>query len=357
MGFNTNAHPGCVYADNPFHECASACLDRIAQGHGKKNIKKQSSKILSFSGSFGRKKKESHSQQLSPPTAKPYQKAVSGFVNANSPKFHHSIPPPHVVAVNKKLVSESNKSFTSSSSSEHPVSPKPKKQEHNLKIEVSRETRIFSFLSPPRSHDIESNDDDDNDEDNNEIGVDIDDLESVKSETFVSVGKYIVRSGSSTILSDIIEKHGDIAQDCKLESDSMRSRYLECLCSLMKELKSTPIKKLTKLKVKEMLAIVKDLEKINIEVSWIRLILEEFSRFQEDEESEKEKQEELVKAKREELEAEEEELIRMEEEVEEARLRIEEARAKMVEIERSRMEKMGFKMEKFKGRSFIGDLM
>lgn len=42
MDFNRNAHPDCVYAENPFHECASACLERIAQGHGKKNTKKQS---------------------------------------------------------------------------------------------------------------------------------------------------------------------------------------------------------------------------------------------------------------------------------------------------------------------------
>ncbi|ESQ53601.1 hypothetical protein EUTSA_v10025438mg [Eutrema salsugineum] len=382
MDFIRNAHPNCVYADNPFHECASACLERIAQGHGKKNTKKQGSKILSFSGSFGRKKKESRSQPLSPLSARPYQNGGGGFANANSPKIHHSVAP--AVAVKNKT-----ESFSSSSSGDpddffkhkpekklsqisllspnnlvdrsKAVSPKPGKQEQNGKIEAGGETTLYSFLSSPRSSGKESSDysnDDDDDKNNNEIGVELD-LESVMSDTFVSVGKYRVRSGSSTILSAILEKHGDIAQNCKLESDSMRSRYLECLCSLMQELRSTPVGQLTKVKVKEMLAVLKDLESVNIEVAWLRSILEEFARCQEDVETEKERQESLVKAKREELEAQEADLVRKEKEVAEARLRIEETRAVMVEMEkeRSRMEKMGFKMEKFKGKSFIDELL
>lgn len=243
-----------------------------------------------------------------------------------------------------------------------PLSPKPGIQEHNGKNGAGGETTLFSFLSPQRWPEKESNDDytedDDEEENNNEIGVELD-LESVMSDTFVSVGKYRVRSGSSTILSAIIEKHGDIAQNCKLESDSMRSRYLECLCSLMQELRSTPVGQLTKVKVKEMLAVLKDLESVNIEVAWLRSVLEEFAQSQENTESEKERYDGLVKAQRDELEAREADLVRMEEEVAEAKLQIEETRARMVEMEkeRSRMEKMGFKMEKFKGKSFIDELL
>ncbi|KAL1215675.1 hypothetical protein V5N11_024219 [Cardamine amara subsp. amara] len=391
MDFNRKAHPDCVYADNPFHECASACLERIAQGHVKKPTKKQTSKILSFSGSFGRKKKESYSQPHSSLPAKSHQNGGGGFANANSPKVHYSTAPP-VTTVKKKIVSESKKSFSSSSSGDpddffkhkpekkpsqiiplssnnlvdrsKPVSPKPGIQEHNGKNGAGGETKLFSFLSPLSSHEKESNDDysedddDDDEENNNEIGVELD-LDSVMSDTFVSVGKYRVRSGSSTILNAIIEKHGDIAQNCMLESDSMRSRYLECLCSLMLELRSTPVGQLSKVKVKEMLAVLKDLESVNIEVDWLRSVLEEFAQSQEDAESEKERQYGLVKAKREELEAREADLVRMEEEVAEAKLQIEETRARMVEMEkeRSRMEKMGFKMEKFKGKSFIDELL
>ncbi|EOA16788.1 hypothetical protein CARUB_v10005011mg [Capsella rubella] len=389
MEFNRNTHPDCVYADNPFHECASACLEKIAQGHGKKNTKKQTSKLLSFSGSFGRKKKQSNSQPPSPLPVKPYQNGGGVFANGNSPKVHHALASP--VAVKKKTISETKNSFSSSSSGDPDdffnhkpekkpsqtiplssnnlvdqskvISPKPGIQEHNGKTGAGGETRVFSFLSPPRSHEKESNDDyteddDDEQENNNEIGVELD-LESVMSDTFVSVGKYRVRSGSSTILSAIIEKHGDIAQNCKLESGSMRSRYLECLCSLMQELRSTPVGQLTKVKVKEMLAVLKDLESVSIEVAWLRSVLEEFAQSQENAEKDKERHDGLVKAKREELEAQEADLVRMEKEVDEARLRIEETRAQMVEMEmeRSRMEKMGFRMEKFKGKSFIDELL
>ncbi|KAF8112225.1 hypothetical protein N665_0065s0011 [Sinapis alba] len=369
MDINQQAHPDCIYSANPFHECASACLERIAQGHViKKNTKKQGSKILSFSGSFGRKKKETHSQPLSP--LRPYQNGGGVFGNANTPKVHRSVPPP--VAVKNKNISDSDKSFSSSSSTDPddffkhkpemklsqivPLSPKPVKQEHDLKTEADRETTLYNLLSSPIHHGKESSDDYNDDDD--EIGVELD-LESVMSDTYVSVGKYRVRSGSSPILTGIIEKHGDIAQDCKLESDSMRSRYLECLCSLMQELRSTPVGQLTKVKVKEMLAVLKDLESVNIEVAWLRSVLEEFARFQEDAETEKERQEGLVKAKREELEAQEAGLVRLEEEVAKARLGIEETRAVMVEMERerSRMEKMGFKIEKFKGKTFIDELL
>ncbi|CAH8380027.1 unnamed protein product [Eruca vesicaria subsp. sativa] len=376
MDFNQQAHPDCIYSANPFHECASACLERIAQGHViKKSPKKQGSKILSFSGSFGRKKKETHSQPPSPLSARPNQNGGGVFGNANNtPRVHRSVPPP--VAVKNKKVSDSDKSFSSSSSGDPddfykhkpemklsqimPFSPKPGKQEQDVnKTEACTETTLFNLLSSPIQHEKESSDDYNDDDDNiNEIGVELD-LESVMSDTFVSVGKYKVRSGSSPILTGIIEKHGDIAQDCKLESDSMRSRYLECLCSLMQELRSTPVGQLTKVKVKEMLAVLKDLESVNIEVAWLRTVLEEFAQSQEDAENEKEMQEELVKAKREELEAQEVDLVRLEEEVAKARLGIEETRAVVVEMERerSRMEKMGFKIEKFKGKAFIDELL
>ncbi|KAJ0247231.1 Phospholipase-like protein [Hirschfeldia incana] len=378
MSFNQKAHPDCVYSDNPFHECASACLEKIAQGHVKKKTKKQGLKALSFSGSFGRKKNESYPQPLTPLSARPYQNGGGSFGNANSTKVHHA------VAVKNKTVSDTNKSFSSSSSDDFfkhkpekklsqiillspkkmadkskPVSPKPGIQEK--KIEAGSETTSFNFLGSPILHGKESSDDytdDEEEENNNEIGVELD-LESVMSDTIVSIGKYRVRSGLAAILRAIIEKHGDIAQNCKLESGSMRSRYLECLCSLMQELKSTPVGKLTKVKVKEMLAVLKDLESVNIDVSWLRLVLEEFARSQEDVKSEIERQEGLLKAKREELEAEEADLVRMEEEVAKARAWIEETRAMMVEIESEwvRMEKTGFKMEKFKGKTFIDELL
>lgn len=46
MDFNQQAHPDCVYSANPFHECASACLERIAQGHVIKKTPKKQGKSL-----------------------------------------------------------------------------------------------------------------------------------------------------------------------------------------------------------------------------------------------------------------------------------------------------------------------
>ncbi|EOA19312.1 hypothetical protein CARUB_v10002895mg [Capsella rubella] len=394
MDFNRNyTHPDCIYADNLFHECASACFERIDQGHGKKNSTKESSKLC-CSENFGRKKKQSNSLPPSMVPARPYQNGGGGFANGNSPKVHHAIAS-HVDVKKKKMVYETRHSFSSSSSGDHDdffnhkqekkrsqtipissnslvdqtkqLSPKPEIQEYKGKTRGGGETRVFSFKSPPMSHAKESNndyteddgdDDDDEEEENNESTVDLD-LESVMSDTFVSIGKYRVRSCLSIILSAIIEKHGDIAQNCKLESDSMQSRYLECLCSLLQELKSTPIGELTKVKVKEMIAVLKDFESVNIEVAWLSSVLEEFAQSQENVEKEKERHDGLVKAKREELEAHEADLVRMEKDVDEAKLRIEETRAQMVEMEmeRSRMEKMGFILEKFKRKWFIDKLL
>ncbi|XP_030450369.2 uncharacterized protein LOC115672640 [Syzygium oleosum] len=106
---------------------------------------------------------------------------------------------------------------------------------------------------------------------------DDEDVQSVMSETRVPVGKYHVKSSMSSILQAILEKYGDIAENCVLESISMRSYYLESVCFVVQELQSTSFMHLTKSKVKEMLAILKDLETSHIKVGWLRKILDEIS--------------------------------------------------------------------------------
>ncbi|XP_010530917.1 PREDICTED: uncharacterized protein LOC104807376 [Tarenaya hassleriana] len=399
MEVNRKSHPDCVYASNPFHECASACLERIAQGHGRKHPKKQASKILSFSASFGRKKKES--VPPSPYASRPYQN--NAYANNNhSAKDHRPMPPPAAAnAVKKKTFLEEKKSsFSSVSSEELPaekysrdeafnhkqeqlsetvllspkdlivdsnkaVKPVSKKKADDEKNGSAGEIRSFSFLSPPRSNenDEESNDeddddDDDDDEENNEILGEEIELESVLSESCVSVGKYRVRPAVSAILTSIIDKHGDIAVNCKLESASMRARYLECLCLLVQELKSTPVTQLTKVKVKEMLAVLKDLDSVNIEVGWLRTVLEEFAEFK-DVDRARERHVEQVRSTRAALEDQEADLARMEKEVTEARSRVEEARARVAELEKEglRLEGIGSKGERFKGKSFLEELL
>ncbi|CAF1706405.1 unnamed protein product [Brassica napus] len=378
MDTNRKIHPDCKYSANPFHECASDCLEKISQGRGKKNSKKQAATNFSLPESLGKKKVGS--QSPSPLNTRPYQNG-----NVNSPRVYQSRPSP-VAVTQRTTVPETNISFPPLSSDEvssnlngqhdsfshkpekkpsdmvplspnvtyhkadrsKTVSPRPREHEHNGK---NGEISEFNFVSPPRSY---ANDDDNDDEN----GVELD-LQSVMSDSCVSVGKYRVNSSVSTILQSIIDKHGDIAANCKLESASMRSRYLECLCSLMQELGSTPVSQLTELKVKEMLAVIKDLESVNMDVGWLRAVLEEFSRFQENADSEKEKQVGSLRSKKRELEIHEADLGRMEEEVREGRLKVEEMKAELAELEteRLRMEEMGFKVDKFKGRSFLDELL
>ncbi|KAF8112710.1 hypothetical protein N665_0062s0057 [Sinapis alba] len=371
MDTNRKTHPDCKYSANPFHECASDCLEKIAQGRGKKTSKKQAATNFSLPGSVGKKKVGS--QPPSPLNTRPYQNGT-----ATSPRVHQSRPSP-VVVTQRSTVPETNISFPDEVSAnlnghhdsfshkpEKPsqmvplspnnmadrsktVSPRPREHEQNGKNDTASELSEFNAVSPPRSY--ANNDDDEN-------GVELD-LQSVMSDSCVSVGKYRVNSGVSTILQSIIDKHGDIAANCKLESASMRSRYLECLCSLMQELGSTPVEQLTELKVKEMLAVIKDLESVNMDVAWLSSVLEEFVRFQENADSEKERQEGSVRSKKQELESHEAYLGMIEEEAREARLKVEEMKAELAELEteRLRMEEMGFKVEKFKGRSFLDELL
>ncbi|CAL8177249.1 unnamed protein product [Prunus armeniaca] len=96
---------------------------------------------------------------------------------------------------------------------------------------------------------------------------------SVNSDSSVSVGKYRVKGSFSSILQSIVDKYGDIAASCQLESIVIRSYYLECVCYVVQELKRTSIKQLTKPKVKEMLSMLKDVESSGMDVGWLRLII------------------------------------------------------------------------------------
>lgn len=104
---------------------------------------------------------------------------------------------------------------------------------------------------------------------------DDDDVRSVISDASVSVGKYRVKGKLSSILQSIFDKYGDIAAGCQLESIAMRSYYLECVCFVVQELQAKQVMQLSKSKVKEMLAILKDAESVGIDVGWLRRVLSE----------------------------------------------------------------------------------
>ncbi|KAK4772615.1 hypothetical protein SAY86_014390 [Trapa natans] len=87
---------------------------------------------------------------------------------------------------------------------------------------------------------------------------------------------YVKRSLSSTMRS-ILNDHGDIARNCKLSSVVMRSYYLECLCFVVRELRSSsPVNKASKAKkMKEIMTITNDVEAAGIEVGWLREVIDE----------------------------------------------------------------------------------
>lgn len=101
--------------------------------------------------------------------------------------------------------------------------------------------------------------------------------EETQSEAYVSVANYKVRHCVSATLQAIMDKHGDIAASSKLQSTSTRSFYLESLAAAVTELKSTALRDLSKTRVAEIAAVVKDMDSVRIDVSWLKTAVEELA--------------------------------------------------------------------------------
>ncbi|CAE6150351.1 unnamed protein product [Arabidopsis arenosa] len=101
--------------------------------------------------------------------------------------------------------------------------------------------------------------------------------QSMISEAYVSVANYRVRQSVSETLQAIIDKHGDIAASSKLQAMATRSYYLESLAAVVMELKKTVLRDLTKTRVAEMAAVVKDMESVKINVSWLKTAVAELA--------------------------------------------------------------------------------
>ncbi|CAI0376886.1 unnamed protein product [Linum tenue] len=384
MADNGRVHPECVNAANPYHECGVACLEKIAVGETRKSMskKKSGSFLLGAPVSMIRKKKEALSQPNSPHSV---NNNVSAAKAANvaaiaSPRSPFSKPNSNANS-NKKVV-ESNKSRSTSSSQEEidsreqsfhktqapayesvpasgvitpdgPLSPNkgsftcfvdPKytKQHEEKNVNTSSpkaasspkpddakidepvmKTMEFSFSGI--SHISRDSDDDE--------------VQSVISDSCVSVGKYHVRATIASILSAIFIKYGDIAGNCKLESVSMRAYYLECLCSVVQELQALSVRQLTRSKVKELLAVLKDVESAGIDVHWLRDILNgltevvELNSQHQAAEAAKVECDHAVYSTRKELEFMMEDLTLKEQAVAEARSKVEQMRARLTELE------------------------
>ena len=194
-------------------------------------------------------------------------------------------------------------------------------------------------------------------------------IESVDSEMCVPVGKYNVKASFSSILTSIFENYGDIATTCKLESVSMRSYYLQCVCYVIQELQSTEFHQLTKSKVKELLAIVKDVESSQINVGWLKSGLDEISQAVElrsqhrATEAAKADCERNLESTKKELEFQMKDLALKEQEVSDAKKKVAKTRARVteLELESSQLEEliasMNSKVQTLRSKSFADGLL
>lgn len=151
---------------------------------------------------------------------------------------------------------------------EHPGSPKHKNQE----VEKNGSPKVFPVTYADDTGGLGASNEsmDYSNEDSDE-----DDIGSVVSESRVSIGRYHVKESFAPILRSIFDKYGDIGQSCHLESVAMRSYYMECVCYVVQELQASSAMELTKSKVKELMAILKDVESAQLRVAWLHSILEE----------------------------------------------------------------------------------
>ncbi|CAN1301004.1 hypothetical protein LINPERPRIM_LOCUS24776 [Linum perenne] len=414
MADNGRVHPECVNADNPYHECGVACLEKISQGITRKSKTKKKSDsgrgvkhgqhIKSMDG--GRRvANPSCPKAANPfhecgkyctnkPAAEVTDKDAGSFIlgapvsmirkkkealsHPNSPRANLASPKSDSIANSNKKVVESEETSRSTTSSRQqsyetdsrhqpfdniqtnthesvpasgiitpdgPISPSkgsftcfvsPNRSKEELKAkeasspkpdnvnhELIMKTMDFSFSGI--SHVSHDSDDDE--------------VQSVISDSCISVGKYHVRATIASILSSIFLKYGDIAENCRLESVSMRAYYLECLCSVVQELQSLTIKQLTKSKVKELLAVLKDVESAGIDVEWLRDVLNELTLAVElnnqhqAAEAAKAECDHAVESMKKELEFQMEELAIKEQAVAEARSKVEEARGRLSQLE------------------------
>ncbi|KAE8663525.1 Phospholipase-like protein family, putative isoform 2 [Hibiscus syriacus] len=371
MDGNGRVHPYCPNAANPYHECGVLCLEKIAEGKGTKAKEKKtlSSKFLDASRSFDRKNKsESLPQNHGYPRSLFSSKKTeaengesfssseqhSGEIYSQDQSFEKApIQYSQPLQMSGKLMSPADAPAKFKQEEKVQDSPKMSSGAHTKDAREALSS-AFSFLGIGQAQD-------DSDEE--------EEVESVISDSCVSVGKYHVKASMSTVLQSIFDKHGDIAANCHLESASMRAYYLECLCAVVQELHSTPFKQLTKAKLKEMFAVLKDVDSAGIVVSWLRALLNEISEAVElvsqrqTFEAKKAKHDQALESVRKELKLKTEDLAQKEKEAAFARERVAETKARLDEIERqcSELDKtisnIASIIDKFGGKSLADEFL
>ncbi|XWS67727.1 hypothetical protein CRYUN_Cryun04dG0030200 [Craigia yunnanensis] len=381
-------YPTCPKASNPYHECCENCFKRNTDADTQGVRKETGSKLLDASRSFGRKKKGSESQPMNPRAREITPAIVAVYPgDPKSLRSHFS---------RKKMEAGNGESFSSSEQQSEEIYSHDQsfdKAQIQYSQSLSMCGKIMSSgVSPTKLKEAEKVQNspkvisDANTEDGREYATssnfsfsgivralkesdEEEEVESVISDSCVSVGKYHVKASISSILQSIFNKYGDIAANCRLESASMRAYYLECLCAVVQELHSTSFEQLTKAKkVKEMFAVLKDVESANIDVSWLRALLNEISEAVElvsqrqTFEAKKIKYDRSLESVRKELESQMEDLAQKEKEAADVRKKVAETKARLDDIEHecSQLNKTISSIvsikEKFQGKSLANVL-
>ncbi|KAL9317058.1 hypothetical protein ACSQ67_013575 [Phaseolus vulgaris] len=378
MAQNRRVIQDCVYAPNPYHECTEACLQRIKEtkpGKSTKNKKSSDYRRSVTDGELGKKVNEGKRRPSSgcPKASNPYhvcddycQKRMSGAdpgtmslnfdtrkkVGYNKPELPvlDSVPPSKIGAIYLSDASSPLSSYSEQTKGEPKSSElipskflsilwpnttsKPNKHIVDLSLVLvslkayQQQGAFTKSEGGSMKFCFSGNEDSDGEE-----------TESVVSEARVPVGKYHVKESFAPILRSIFEKYGDIGASCHLESVVMRSYYVECVCFVVQELQSTPMIELTKSKIKELLAIIKDVESAQLRVAWLRSIVDEIGESIEhmDEhhiaEMAKANSDREVETLNKELESNLESLAQKEQEVTDIRTKIEEIRKRLGELE------------------------
>ncbi|KAL4312571.1 hypothetical protein GQ457_01G045440 [Hibiscus cannabinus] len=371
----------CGKASNPYHECDENCLKST------ETKTESGSRFVDASRSFDRKKKGSESHKNSPRALE-----IAPALDA----IHHGDPKSlqsHLYR--EKMEEENGESFSSSEQYAEEIYSRDQSSD-KAQIQYSQPLpmpgKIMSpgdtpakykakevLNSPKKSSDANSEDAKEDatsstfsfsgiiqaleDSDQEE------DVKSVISDSCVSVGKYHVKASISLTLQSIFDKHGDIAANCQLESASMRAYYLECLCAVIQELHSTSFKQLTRVKVKEIFAVLKDVESANIDVSWLRAPLNEISEAVDlvsqlqTFEAKKVKYESSAESVKKELESRMENLAQKEKEAADAQELVAKTKARFDDMEREysqldqTLSSIASITEKFSGKSLANELL
>ncbi|KAJ8767024.1 hypothetical protein K2173_012535 [Erythroxylum novogranatense] len=287
----------CPKASNPYHECNKYCsynsAEAVLQGVEKK------SGFQNLDG-FQRKKKLSESQQRT-------EQVVNSVLVVKSAYPNDTASPRSPYTIEKKIGLENNQSY---SSSLHPLEEshfrnhsfdQGRVQPHEVvppdgtkisfswcavtpPIKQDEDEEIYRSLKGSSSPVTKIEDKNASGPINESSGIfrasegsNGGEIQFVISDSCVSVGKYHVRATVASILQLIFEKYGDIAANSRLESTSLHAYYLECVCFVVQKLQSTSFKKLTKSKIKEMLAVLKDVESAGIDISWLHSIFNQLT--------------------------------------------------------------------------------